>query len=288
MAGVVVQPALILLTGRTALMARTRVGTLGLLGVGLVALLPCRAVGWEQPGTEKQPAPRAKAGASPLDAAHARKLAPTVLEAEPAPAEITFTPLDMPQGNTENRTGMWFCPDLGKASDILPLKTRVWATKESVTGGVAMKCVFEKGSRGIVAYEKEAYPAGSAGITLYAKASRKLTLKVGNVPAEVGTDWKKLDFPWERLGTDPRQAPARLPARRGRPGADRGADLADPRPHRHGVAPVRPQAQDRAPGRPGRDHLQQGHPLRGASTWRGRASGPRPSSRSRSSPWATR
>lgn len=116
-------------------------------------------------------------------------------------AEITFTPLDMPQGNTENRTGMWFCPDLGKASDILPLKTRVWATKESVTGGVAMKCVFEIGSRGILAYEKETYPAGSAGTTLYAKASRKLTIKVGNVPAEVGVNWKKLDFPWERLGT---------------------------------------------------------------------------------------
>jgi len=116
-------------------------------------------------------------------------------------ADITFTPLDMPQGNTENRTGMWFCPDLGNAAAVLPLKTRVWATKESVTGGVAMKCVFEKGSRGIVAYEKESYPPGSAGITLYAKASRKLTLKVGNVPAEVITEWKKLDFSWEKLGT---------------------------------------------------------------------------------------
>lgn len=116
-------------------------------------------------------------------------------------ADITFTPLDMPQGNTENRTGMWFCPDLGTASDILPLKTRVWATKESVTGGVAMKCMFEKGSRGILAYQKDAFPAGSAGITLFAKASRNLTIKVGNLPAEVGTEWKKLEFSWERLGT---------------------------------------------------------------------------------------
>ena len=107
----------------------------------------------------------------------------------------------MNQGDSESRTGMWFCTDLGKAQDILPLKTRVWATKESVTGGVAMKCVFEKGSRGIVAYEKDAYPAGSAGVTLYAKASRAVTLKVGNVPAEVATDWKKLDFSWEKLGT---------------------------------------------------------------------------------------
>jgi len=116
-------------------------------------------------------------------------------------ADVTFTPLAMNQGNTENRTGMWFCPDLGTAADILPLKTRVWATKDSVTDGVAMKCVFDKGSKGVVAYEKDAFPAGSAGITLYAKASRKLTLKVGGIPAEVGTDWKKLDFPWEKLGT---------------------------------------------------------------------------------------
>jgi len=114
----------------------------------------------------------------------------------------TFTPLDMPQGNTENRTGMWFCPDLGKVADVLPLKTRVWATKDSVTGGVAMKCVFDKGSRGVLSYEKESYPAGSAGLTLYAKASRKLTIKVGNIAAEVGIDWKKLDFPWEKLGTN--------------------------------------------------------------------------------------
>jgi lysophospholipase L1-like esterase len=127
----------------------------------------------------------------------------TLLVVGTAAAEgVTFTPLAMPQGNTENRTGMWFCPDLGKPADILPLKTRVWATRESVTGGVAMKCVFEKGSRGIVAFEKEDYPAGSAGITLYAKASRPLVIEVGKVPAEVGTTWKKLDFPWERLGTN--------------------------------------------------------------------------------------
>ncbi len=123
--------------------------------------------------------------------------------AAPAFAENTFTPLPMPQGNSENRTGMWFCPDLGKAADILPLKTRVWATRESVTGGVAMKCVFEKGSKGVIAHENTLdFPANSAGLTLYARASRKLTLKVGGVPVEVGTNWKKYDIPWERLGTN--------------------------------------------------------------------------------------
>jgi lysophospholipase L1-like esterase len=115
--------------------------------------------------------------------------------------EITFTPLDMAQGNTENRTGMWLCPDLGGVNDVLPLKTRAWATRESVTGGVALKCVFEKGSKGTLAYEKDSFPEGSAGITLVAKASRKLTLTVNRIPVEVGTEWKKLDVPWEKLGT---------------------------------------------------------------------------------------
>jgi len=117
--------------------------------------------------------------------------------------EPTFFPLSMNQGDSENRTGMWFCPDLGKAKDIVPLKTRVWATKESVTGGVAMKCVFEKDSRGIIAYEKEQYPAGSAGLTFYAKASRRLNLKVSGATAVVDTDWKKIDLSWEAFGSTP-------------------------------------------------------------------------------------
>jgi hypothetical protein len=39
--------------------------------------------------------------------------------------EVSFTPLAMRQGNTENRTGMGFCPDLGKGANFLPLKFRV-------------------------------------------------------------------------------------------------------------------------------------------------------------------
>ena len=116
-------------------------------------------------------------------------------------AESTFLPLTMNQGDSESRTGMWFCPDLGGVKDILPLKTRIWATRESVTGGVAMKCLFEKGSRGIITYEKDTFPAGSAGLTLYARASRRLKLQVARAEAEVGTQWKKIDFSWEALGT---------------------------------------------------------------------------------------
>jgi hypothetical protein len=97
---------------------------------------------------------------------------------------------------------MWFCPDLGTAKEILPLKTRVWATKESVTGGVALKCVFDKGSRGIINYENaKAFPAGSAGLTFYAKASRRLKLQVAGIEVAVDSAWRKYDLPWERLGT---------------------------------------------------------------------------------------
>ncbi len=124
----------------------------------------------------------------------------------PAPAaadeaKARFIPLRMNQGDSEGRTGMWFCPDLGTAADVLPLKTRVSATRESVTGGVAMKWLFAPGSKGVIAYEKDGYPAGSAGLTFYARASRRLTLRVAGVPVEVGTAWKKFDLGWERLGT---------------------------------------------------------------------------------------
>jgi lysophospholipase L1-like esterase len=118
-----------------------------------------------------------------------------------AAAEPKFIPLSMNQGDSEGRTGMWFCPDLGKAEEIVPLKTRLWATRESVTGGVALKCVFAKGSRGVITYEKERYPAGSAGLTFYAKASRPVKLRVGKAETEVGTKWKKVDLSWKALGT---------------------------------------------------------------------------------------
>jgi len=116
--------------------------------------------------------------------------------------ESVFVPLAFPQGDSENRTGMWLCADLGTAGDILPLKTRMWATKESVTGGVALKCVFERGSRGSLNFEMETKPpAGGPGLTFYAKASRPLKLNVNKATANVGTDWKKIDLTWEALGT---------------------------------------------------------------------------------------
>ena len=117
-------------------------------------------------------------------------------------AQSTFFPLDRGEDNLEKKTGLWFRPDLGKAEDVLPLKTRMWATKDSVTGGVALKCVFEKGARGKLTFEKDNWPAGSAGITFFAKASKPVKVIVGMKafrPVEIGTEWKKYDLTWESL-----------------------------------------------------------------------------------------
>ena len=117
-------------------------------------------------------------------------------------AQSTFLPLDRGEDTMEKKTGLWFRPDLGKVEDVLPLKTRLWATKESVTGGVALQCVFEKGARGKLTFEKDNWPAGSAGITFYAKASKPVKVIVGMKafrPVEVGTEWKKYDLSWESL-----------------------------------------------------------------------------------------
>jgi len=115
-----------------------------------------------------------------------------------------FQPLDKGEDNLEKNTGLWFRPDLGKAEDVLPLKTRMWATRDSVTGGVALKCVFEKGARGKLTFEKDNWPPGSAGITFFAKASKPVKVIVGMKawkPVEIGTEWKKHDLPWESLET---------------------------------------------------------------------------------------
>jgi lysophospholipase L1-like esterase len=125
-------------------------------------------------------------------------------------AEVKFTPLTNPSGecNSEANPGEWSRPDLGTAADLLqPLKTRVYATKESVTDGVAMKWIFEKGSRGLIAYEKGKVDTAAAGFTLYAKASKPIKFRIcTNAGAEqkgvveIGTEWKKYDFAFNDIG----------------------------------------------------------------------------------------
>jgi lysophospholipase L1-like esterase len=123
--------------------------------------------------------------------------------------EIVFTPLTHPAGelNSETNTGEWFRPDLGTINDVLPLKTRVFATKESVTDGVGMKWVFEKGSKGVFSFETKDFDPATAGITFFAKSSKPIKFRIcKNVnqeilkTVEIGADWKKYDFAWSDMG----------------------------------------------------------------------------------------
>ncbi|MBA2482625.1 MAG: SGNH/GDSL hydrolase family protein [Planctomycetes bacterium] len=131
------------------------------------------------------------------------------LAASATAADSTFTPLSDP-GKTftsESNTGEFFRPNLGTFEEARPLKVRVSATKDSVTGGVAMKWVFEKDAKGQITFEKSDYDSAAAGITFYAKASKPIHLRVcGDVRqekkkvVEIGTEWRKHDFSWAEMG----------------------------------------------------------------------------------------
>jgi hypothetical protein len=79
-------------------------------------------------------------------------------------AASTFTPMSTNGDDGETLTGLWFRPDLGTSADFVPLKTRLWVTRESVTGGVALKAWFGMGSTGRLARVYDTFSANSAGI----------------------------------------------------------------------------------------------------------------------------
>ncbi|MFB3892556.1 MAG: SGNH/GDSL hydrolase family protein [Phycisphaerae bacterium] len=131
-------------------------------------------------------------------------LAVVVAAAFPLAARAEFTPMKHGGDNSENRTGLWFCVEVGGPGRALPLPARMYATKESVTDGVALRVDVVKGNKGTIQYENDAWPAGTAGITMYAKASEPLELTVkGRAAFKVTTEWKKIDLTWEQLGTTP-------------------------------------------------------------------------------------
>jgi lysophospholipase L1-like esterase len=120
----------------------------------------------------------------------------------PACAWGDFTPMKHGGDSTENRTGLWFCAAVGGPGKALPLPARIYATKESVTDGVAMRVEVPAGQSGNIVYENSPWPAGTAGITLYAKASEPMELTIkGRAKFAVTTEWKKIDLSWEQLGT---------------------------------------------------------------------------------------
>lgn len=117
-----------------------------------------------------------------------------------------FTPLGNsgdPSENWESRTGLWACPSYGNdPSKVLPLGIRTYATKESVTDGVALRIEFAKGAMGSITYENAPFPAGSAGMTLYVKGSDEFEMSIrGAATFKVTKAWQKIDLPWEKLGT---------------------------------------------------------------------------------------
>jgi len=129
-------------------------------------------------------------------------LAGALLAASFAAEAAEFKPMHTKGDDSERRTGLWVCPKLGGADSIVPLKTRVYATKESVTDGVALRVEYAKGSDGQITMENSPFPAGSAGITMYAKASDEITMTIkGRASFKITTEWRKIDIPWQQLGT---------------------------------------------------------------------------------------
>lgn len=119
--------------------------------------------------------------------------------------EIVFHPLSHGPENTEKDPGDWMTVVLGKSAHFGENRTRMYATRESVTGEVALRLQVPKGARGMIEMEDDAYPENSAGITFYIKASAPMQFVFNEDKTafrfEVGADWKKIDIPWEKLGT---------------------------------------------------------------------------------------
>ncbi|MFC1582291.1 PKD domain-containing protein [Planctomycetota bacterium] len=108
-----------------------------------------------------------------------------------------FTPFDKSGQTTETHTGLWFGAWMTTPDPVYPIETLVTATKEAVTGGVAMKVTAQPGSIGRVMYEKG---LGSANLTFYVKASANVTMRIfpngsnGSQTFAATTSWQKIDI----------------------------------------------------------------------------------------------
>lgn len=114
-----------------------------------------------------------------------------------------FHPLKTKQADDtwESRAGLWACPCYGdKANEVLPLRCRTYATKESVTDGVALRIEIKKGGLGLVTYEHAPFPPDTAGMTLFVKGSEAVEMSIcGRATFQVTKEWRKVDLPWERF-----------------------------------------------------------------------------------------
>ena len=101
----------------------------------------------------------------------------------------------------ESHTGLWFGTWMTSNTPKLPIETLTRATKEAVTGGVALKVIARPGSIGRISYEHERGATFSPAIlTFYAKASRNVSLRVfrSTIPAttvvQLTTQWQKFNI----------------------------------------------------------------------------------------------
>ncbi|MCA9671048.1 MAG: SGNH/GDSL hydrolase family protein, partial [Myxococcales bacterium] len=122
--------------------------------------------------------------------------------AAPAPAHAQFTPFSRDGASTESHTGLWFGTWMTGNTPKLPIETITRATKEAVTGGVALKVIARPGSIGRITYEHDLGGSFSPSIlTFYAKASAPVGLRVfrqgtnGSTVVQLTTQWKKFDIP---------------------------------------------------------------------------------------------
>jgi lysophospholipase L1-like esterase len=123
---------------------------------------------------------------------------------------LEFKPMERNSDNMETHTGLWCCPIFTSTADLYPINTRLYATKQSVTDQVAMRVDFLAGAKGGFSMEvwddefSDVFPIGSAGLTMYAKASTNLTLNINNAHLfAISTDWQKIDIPWSAFGGSP-------------------------------------------------------------------------------------
>lgn len=117
-------------------------------------------------------------------------------------AQGAFTPFTKAAvETTESHTGLWSGAWMTVPDPLLPIETLVQATKEAVTGGVAMKVIVRPGSIGRVTYE---HALGGTftpnGLTFCVKASRDVTMQVfrpsrpGSQTFSATTSWQKIDI----------------------------------------------------------------------------------------------
>jgi len=108
-----------------------------------------------------------------------------------------FTPLTTAADDSENHTGVWFASWMTLPNPLIPIETLVRATKEAVTGGVALKVIVQPGSIGRIMYETD---LTNKNLTFYVKASANTTMRIfrpstnGSQTFNATTAWHKVDI----------------------------------------------------------------------------------------------